>query len=237
MLSDAATLSGGGPVYLLDVDNTLLDNDGFTADLSERLVRGFGAAENARYWSLYEALRQQLGYAAYLAALQEFRVGLDTEPELLEMSDFLLDYPFAERLYPQALETIASLRHTAVPVILSDGDIVFQPRKIRRSGLWDAVGGRVMITLHKEQTLEAMEQRFPASHYVMVDDKPQLLAAMKDRLGGRISTVFVRQGHYAAAAVNQSIEPPPDFAIDRIADLRSLNPQLLAASVPSKESA
>ena len=207
-----------GAVFLLDVDNTLLDNDGFAADLDAHLAQAFGAAERERYWTLYADLRRQLGYADYLATLQQFRIGLDDDPALLRISAFLLDYPFAARLYPRALEAIAHLRTLGLPVVLSDGDVVFQPRKIQRSGIWDAVEGRVLIYLHKERMLPTMQQRFPASHYVMVDDKPQLLAAMKQALGDKLTTVFVRQGHYAAAA-GTTIDPAPDRTIEHIGDL------------------
>ena len=213
-------LSSNETVFLLDVDNTLFDNDRFGADLGNRLEQGFGVAGRQRYWTIYNALREELGYADYLWALQKFRVGLDDDlPELLQMSAFVLDYPFAARLYPRALETIAHLRTLGLPVILSDGDVVFQPRKIQRSGIWEAVDGRVLIYLHKERMLDAMQHRFPAAHYVMIDDKPQLLAAMKRILGTRLTTVFVRQGHYAAESVNAAIDPLPDRAFERIGDL------------------
>ena len=207
-------------VFLLDVDNTLFDNDRFGADLGERLEQAFGGAGRQRYWTIYSALREELGYADYLLALQKFRVGLDDDlPELLQLSAFVLDYPFAERLYPRALEAIVHLRTLGLPVILSDGDVVFQPRKIQRSGIWEAVDGRVLIYLHKERMLDAMQRRFPAPHYVMIDDKPQLLAAMKRVLGARLTTVFVRQGHYAAESINAVIDPLPDRSIERIGDV------------------
>jgi len=211
-------------VFLLDVDNTLLDNDRFSADLDARLERDFGAAQRGRYREIYAALRDQLGYADYLGAMQAFRAGLDEDVDLLQMSTFLLDYPFAERLYPQALDTIAHLHALGTPVVLSDGDIVFQPRKIQRSGLWDAVHGRVLVYLHKERMLDAMQRRFPARHYVMVDDKPHLLAAMKTAMGDRLSTIFVQQGHYARDAIDDAISPAPDITIARIADLLQLMP-------------
>ena len=206
-------------VFLLDVDNTLLDNDRFSADLDARLERDFGAAQRGRYRAIYAALRDQLGYADYLGALQAFRAGLDEDVDLLQVSTFLLDYPFAERLYPQALDTIVHLRTLGTPVVLSDGDIVFQPRKIQRSGLWDAVQGRVLVYLHKERMLDAVQRRFPARHYVMVDDKPHLLAAMKAAMGDRLTTVFVQQGHYARDAVGDAIDPAPDITIARIDEL------------------
>ena len=206
-------------VFLLDVDNTLLDNDRFAQDLGERLESAFGAAERARYWEIFGRRREALGLADYLGALQDFRTGLDDNPQLLGMSDFLLEYPFASRLFPQALEAVAHLRTLGLPVVLSDGDIVFQPRKIHRSGVWAAVEGRVLIYLHKEKMLEHMQQRYPAKQYVMVDDKANLLAAMKSALGARLTTVFVRQGHYALAAESKSAEPAPDLVIERIGDL------------------
>jgi FMN phosphatase YigB (HAD superfamily) len=206
-------------VVLLDVDNTLLDNDRFVADLGDHLARLFGAAERDRYWSIFAALRKQLGYADYLGALEKFRDGREEDPQLLMMAQFMLEYPFADRLYPGALETIAHLHRYGRLVILSDGDIVFQPRKIQRSGLWAAVDGRVIVTVHKERSLGATRRRFPAAHYVMVDDKPQLLVAMKRLLGRELTTVFVRQGHYATEARDSVFDPPADVCVDRIADL------------------
>jgi FMN phosphatase YigB (HAD superfamily) len=212
-------LNAGDVIFLLDVDNTLLDNDRFAEDLGDRLEQAFGAPERARYWEIFGRLREQLGLADYLASLQAFRTGLDDHPDLLAMSEFLLEYPFAARLFPRALEAVAHLNTLGRPVVLSDGDIVFQPRKIQRSGIWDAVRGRVMIYLHKERVLDHMQQRYPAKHYVMVDDKPNLLAAMKSVLKDRLTTVFVRQGHYALAAQSNSVDRAPDMIIERIGDL------------------
>ena len=217
MLSEPAT------IFLLDVDNTLLDNDRFAADLGDRLENCFGAAQRARYWDIFAQRRTALGLADYLGSLQEFRAGLDDNPQLLDMSQYLLEYPFASRLFPRALEAIAHLRTLGSPVVLSDGDIVFQPRKIQHSGIWDAVEGRVMIYVHKEKVLDHMQRRFPAEHYVMVDDKANLLAAMKSVLGGQLTTVFVRQGHYALAAESNSVVPAPDLVIERIGDLLNHN--------------
>jgi FMN phosphatase YigB (HAD superfamily) len=212
-------LSPADIVFLLDVDNTLLDNDRFGADLGAKLEQSFGGAERDRYWSIYAALRDELGYADYLGTLQRFRNGIAEEPMLLQMSAFVLDYPFAERLYPRAVQAIAHLRRLGRAVVFSDGDIVFQPRKIQRSGIWDAVGGDVLVTVHKQLALPAMQQRFPARRYVMVDDKPMLLAAMKRTLGERLGTVFVRQGHYARESAGAAIDPQPDLTIDAIGDL------------------
>lgn len=223
-------------VFLLDVDNTLLDNDRFAADLAARLDDAFGRAERERYWSIYAGLRDQLGYADYLGALQGFRAGNDDEPALLQMSAFLLDYPFRERLYPRALAAIRHLRTLGTAVILSDGDIVFQPRKLQRSGLWDAVAGRVLIYPHKEHMLDAIQRRFPAMHYVMVDDKPQLLAAVKRVLVDRLTTVLVRQGHYAAAAERIAIEPAPDMTVEHIGNLCDLAlPDFRATATASEQ--
>lgn len=221
-------------VFLLDVDNTLLDNDRFGADLRAHLEKNFGAEQCERYWSLYERLRDEAGYADYLATLQAFRKGLEGRPELLQVSAFLLEYPFAERLYPGTLEGIAYLRTLGLPVVLSDGDMVFQPRKVQRSGIWEAVEGRVLITLRKEYSLDLVQQRFPATHYVMLDDKPQLLAAMKSALGEKLTTIFVRQGHYAEDATDAAIAPAPDLCIDRIGVLLDLDRSHFRAARPAQ---
>jgi FMN phosphatase YigB (HAD superfamily) len=216
-------LSGGEVVFLLDVDNTLLDNDRFAADLGERLERSFGAAQRDRYWDIFSRRRAALGLADYLGSMQDFRAGLDDHAELLRMSEFLLEYPFSSRLFPGALEAVAHLRTLGKPVVLSDGDIIFQPRKIQRSGICSAVEGRVLIYLHKEKVLDHVQQRYPAGHYVMVDDKAKLLAAMKSTLGSKLSTVFVRQGHYAFAPESAAAAPAPDLVIERIAELKNLS--------------
>ena len=227
------TSEAAAVVFLLDVDNTLLDNDRFGADLGDTLQQAFGATGRERYWAIYEELRQQSGFADYLGALQRFRAGLDNEPSLLQMSAWLLDYPFADRLYPHALETVAHLRTLGPTAILSDGDVVFQPRKIQRAGLWAALRGEVLIYVHKQQMLVAMQQRYPAAHYVMVDDKPHILAAMKQRLGHKLTTVFVRQGHYAADSANEIVDPAPDLAIACIGDLRRRKLEDFLPSAPA----
>ena len=214
-------------VFLLDVDNTLLDNDRVVADLQAHLEQEFGARTAGRYWTHFEALRRELGYADYLGALQRWR--LDAEPmpgsemRLLKMSGFLVDYPYADRLYPHALDVIRHLNASGPTVVLTDGDVVFQPRKIQRSGLWDAVAGRVLIYIHKEQMLDAVQQHYPARHYVMVDDKPRILAAMKGFMQGRLTTVFPRQGHYALDTAAVAAYPPPDITVERIGDLLNID--------------
>jgi FMN phosphatase YigB (HAD superfamily) len=213
--------TGGEPVYLLDVDNTLLDNDRFSADLDVHLTRALGTEGRARYRRLYQAVREQRGYADYLEPLQQMRRDFEADPDLLQVSGFLLDYPFADRVYPEVSEMLAALRTRGTVVILSDGDIVFQPRKIQRSGLWGAVQGRVLVYVHKENMLDAVQEAYPARHYVMVDDKPRLLAAIKAALGARVTTVYVRQGHYAVDA-DIDASCPPDFCIARIGELAQL---------------
>ncbi len=206
-------------VFLLDVDNTLLDNDLIQDDLKNHLEREFGPESRDRYWATFEALRVELGYADYLGALQRYRLGDLNDPRLLLMSSYLVDYPFGERLYPNALDVIRHFRKWGPTVILSDGDVVFQPRKVQRSGLWDAVEGRVLIYIHKEQMLDAVLKRYPAGHHVMVDDKLRILAAMKDVLGDRLTTVFPRQGHYALDPKNVTAYPPADRTVERIGEL------------------
>ncbi|OOG58780.1 HAD family hydrolase [Polaromonas sp. C04] len=206
-------------VFLFDCDNTLLDNDRVQADLRTHLEREFGAANRDRYWEIFEALRTELGYADYLGALQRYRLDATSDPRLLQMSAFLLDYPFADRLYPGALDVIKHLGLHGPTVVLSDGDVVFQPRKIQRSELWQAVEGRVLIYVHKERMLDDMERRYPARHYVMVDDKLRILAAMKNVMGERLTTVFPRQGHYALDPHNIATYPAADLTVERIGDL------------------
>lgn len=206
-------------VCLFDVDNTLLDNDGVIADLRQYLERHFGAAHRERYFAIFEALRAELGYADYLGTLQRFRRESMDDPAVLTMSSFLIDYPFANRLYSGSLDALTHARKFGLTVILSDGDVVFQPRKVQRSGLWEAVEGRVLIYVHKEQMLADVARRYPARHYVMVDDKLRILAAMKAVWKDRLTTVFPRQGHYALDPGNIARYPPADVAIERIGDL------------------
>ena len=230
-------------VFLLDVDNTLLDNDRVVTDLRSHLVQAVGNASAGRYWAIFEQLRSELGYADYLGALQRYRVNElseeTTDPALLQLSPFLLDYPFRDRLYPGALRAIEHLQRFGPKVILSDGDVVFQPRKVQRSGLWQAVEGRVLIYIHKELMLDAVQRHYPAHHYVMVDDKLRILAAMKQTLRERLTTVFPRQGHYAVDPHNIATYPPADITLERIGDLANVDlPDLLGhcpTNIPSKE--
>lgn len=214
-------------VFLLDVDNTLLDNDRIVVDLRRHLEREFGVACASRYWGIFEALRAELGYADYLGAMQRYRLdarsGALDEQRLLLMSSFLIDYPFTERVYPRAFDTITHFGNFGPTVILSDGDVVFQPRKVLQSGLWEAVGGRVLIYVHKEQMLDAVLRHYPAHHYVMVDDKLRILAAMKQVLREQLTTVFPRQGHYALDAVELAKHPAADFSVERIGDLADVD--------------
>jgi FMN phosphatase YigB (HAD superfamily) len=206
-------------VYLFDVDNTLLDNDAVAADLRRHLTDEFGHELQQRYWAEFERLRTELGYADYLGALQRFRVAYPHDTHMLGMSDWLIDYPFRERLYPMATAVVDRVREHGRPVILSDGDVVFQPRKVRRSGLWDAFAGDVLIYIHKEQELAEVERLYPAERYVLVDDKLRILAAVKEVWGDRVTTVFPRQGHYARDASILASTRPADVAVDHIGDL------------------
>ena len=210
-------------VFLLDVDNTLLDNDQVIADLKSHLEHEFGADGAGRFWAIFEGLRSELGYADYLGALQRYRldveIGQGDDSGLLQMSTFLLDYPFADRLYPRALDVVERLSSFGPTGILSDGDIVFQPRKIQRSGLGKAVSDRVLIYIHKERMLDAVQRHHPARHYVMVDDKLRVLTAMKQVMQDRLTTVFPRQGHYALDPAAVAAYPAADLGLDSIGDL------------------
>jgi FMN phosphatase YigB (HAD superfamily) len=208
-----------GLVFLFDVDNTLLDNDRVEKDLRRYLEREFGDKHRDRYFAIFEELRAELGYADYLGALQRYRVGDLCEPRLLTMSSYLVDYPFANRLYPASLDALDHVRQWGLTVILSDGDVVFQPRKVQRSGLWDAAEGRVLIYIHKERMLDDVERYYPAGHYVMVDDKLSILTAMKKAWGDRLTTVWARQGHYALDPGALAMYPHPDVTLERIGDL------------------
>ena len=215
----AARHAAADIVLLFDCDNTLLDNDRVQDDLRAHLAAEFGPGARDRYWAILERLRAELGYVDYLGALQRYRLDDMNDPRLLLMSSFLIDYPFADRLYPGALDAIRHARTMGTTVILSDGDVVFQPRKIERAGLWAAVEGRVLIYIHKEEMLDAVAALYPARRYVMIDDKLRILAAMKAIWKDRLTTVFPRQGHYALDPATIAACPPADITLERIGEL------------------
>jgi FMN phosphatase YigB (HAD superfamily) len=206
-------------VFLFDVDNTLIDNDRVQADLKQHLEQAYGSAARDRYLVILERLRNELGYVDYLGALERFRIETIHRPDILRMSNWLVDYPFADRLYPGALDAVKHVQQWGIAVILSDGDAVFQPRKVERSGLWQAFYDRVLIYVHKEQELDDVERFYPADHYVLIDDKLRILAAVKKIWGERVTTVFVKQGHYAHDPKILSEFPPADIELARIKDL------------------
>jgi FMN phosphatase YigB (HAD superfamily) len=219
-------------VFLVDVDNTLIDNDGLQQDLKDHLERAYGRDARDRYWTIQERLFAELGYRDYLGALQRFRVEHPRDIELLSMSSFLIDYPFAGRLFPSALRVLKRLNDFGPAVILSDGDVVFQPHKVERSGLHDAVDGRVLIYIHKEEAFDDVERRFPAEHYVLIDDKLRILTAAKRFWGDRVTTVLPRQGSYAHDPKMIDAFPQADVTIERIGDLLGFDlPQLRPTSM------
>jgi len=222
-------------VFLVDVDNTLLDNDHIQADIKAYLERQFGAPSRDRYWAILEELFEELGYRDYLGALQRYRVEHPQDMHLLSMSSFLVDYPFAKRLYPGSLDVLERLRQWGPTVLLTDGDVVFQPRKVERSGLSKAVNSHVLIYIHKELALDDVEARYPAQHYVLVDDKPRILAAVKEAWGTRVTTVLPRQGQYAHDANALVSFATPDVTLDRIGDLLDCNLERLLAATPRLE--
>lgn len=217
-------------VFFLDVDNTLLDNDRVVADLMRHLDRQVGKDCRERYFTIFEELRAELGYADYLGALQRYRVEHPRDLQLLAVSHYLVDYPFANRLFPNALDVVDRFKQWGPAVILSDGDVVFQPRKIERSGLFEAVEGNVLIYVHKEREIADVERRYPAKHYVLVDDKLRILTAIKKAWGRRVTTVFPRQGHYAKDPQTLAKYPPADLSIERIGELLDCDLDTLVAA-------
>jgi FMN phosphatase YigB (HAD superfamily) len=205
--------------YLIDVDNTLLDNGVVIADLRRNLRETLGREGELRYWQIFEELFHEPGFADYLGAFNRYSVEHPRDPRLFDVSLLLLNYPFAERLYPRSLDVIAALRRRGPVAIVSDGDVVYQPYKIRRSGLWDAVDGHVLVYVHKEQMIDDIERRYPARRYVMLDDKIYVLAAMKAIWRERVLTVFVRQGHYALDEALVAKSPPADITVDSIGEV------------------
>jgi FMN phosphatase YigB (HAD superfamily) len=214
-------MANASNVFLFDVDNTLLDNDQVTADLRRHLASAVGQDRSRRYWELFEQIRDEMGYADYLGALQRYRLENPHEPQLLAVSYFLLGYPFANRLFPESLDAVQYVEQFGTAVILSDGDVVFQPRKVYKSGLYERFGGNVLLYIHKEHELADVEARYPAEHYVLIDDKVRILAAVKEIWKHRVTTVFVRQGHYALDAASVAKYPAADMTIERIGDLKN----------------
>jgi FMN phosphatase YigB (HAD superfamily) len=210
-------------LFLVDVDNTLMNNDRIQDDLKRHIERKFGTECRDRFWTIQERLFEELGYRDYLGALQRFRVENPYEPHLVTAATFLVDYPFANRLYPGALDVLERFRTWGRTVILTDGDVVFQPRKVERSGIFEAVDGHVLIYIHKEESLEDVVRRYPAEHYVMVDDKLRILTAIKQYWGDRVTTVFPRQGQFAHDQRVLASYPAPDVTVDRIDSLLELD--------------
>ncbi|MGA7295388.1 MAG: HAD family hydrolase [Terriglobales bacterium] len=218
-------------MFFFDVDNTLLNNDRVADDLKRHLIDKVGTPSAGRYWEIFEELRTELGYADYLGALQRYRVERPRDPKLLAVSHFMINYPFANRLYPESLDAVAYAQRMGRTVILSDGDVVFQPRKVDCSGLYEVFEGHVLIYIHKEHELDDVEAKYPAAHYVMVDDKVRILAAIKEHWGSRVTTVFPRQGHYALDAPQVAKYPKPDITISRVGELQNYSlEQILAAA-------
>jgi FMN phosphatase YigB (HAD superfamily) len=221
-------------VFLVDVDNTLLDNDRVQADIKRHLAEHFGIPCRDRYWAILEHLFAELGYRDYLGALQRYRVEHPRDARLLAMSSYLVDYPFANRLYPESLDVLERLSGWGRTVLLTDGDVVFQPRKVQRSGLYEAVDGHVLIYIHKEEQLEDVEAHYPAQHYVLIDDKPRILAAVKKSWGRRVTTVFPQQGSYANDPVARATTPPADVTVRRIGEVLDYTPARLVAAAAGR---
>jgi len=223
--------NNNGLVFLFDVDNTLLDNDRVTEDLRRHLTQQVGPERQQRYWDFFEQLRSELGYADYLGALQRFRLEYPRDMAVLTVSQFLINYPFATRLYPDSLDVVEHVKQWGQAVVLSDGDVVFQPLKVERSGLWETFEGNVLIYIHKEQELDDVESRFPAQHYVLIDDKLRILSAVKKVWGAKVTTVFPRQGHYAKDPQALASYPAADLSVERIGDLLQYDLQSFLAPV------
>ncbi len=217
-------------VFLFDVDNTLVDNDHIVADMKSNLALDIGDDQQARYWEYFEQLRTELGYADYLGALQRYRINHPRDFKIIAVSYFLMNYPFANRLFPCSLDVIEQYKQYGETTILSDGDMIFQPLKVERSGLRQAVDEKVMIYIHKEQELDDVKARYPADHYVLIDDKVRILDAVKKTWGAQVTTVFPRQGHYAADTKDNAQYMTPDVTVDRIDQLRDYDLARLRAA-------
>jgi FMN phosphatase YigB (HAD superfamily) len=209
-------------VFLIDVDNTLLDNDKVKKDFDAHLQAELGPELTQRFWELYEQVRQEKSVIDIPESLRRLR----QETPLSKMDEQTYDhvvsifenYPFFQALYPHALETLAYLSTLGTTVIVSDGDCFFQAEKIYHSNLADAVEGRVLIYTHKQEHLDEIMQCYPADHYAMIDDKPQILADAKALLGSKLTTVFVKQGKYATDKLPENFTP--DIEVSHIGDLR-----------------
>jgi FMN phosphatase YigB (HAD superfamily) len=216
-------MSTPGIVFLFDIDNTLVDNDHVQADLKHHLATTYGPEARDRYWEILEQLRTELGYVDYLGALERYRLEALHRPEILRMSNWMIDYPFADRVYPGAMDAVRHVRQWGLPVVLSDGDAVFQPRKVERSGIWNEFEGRVLIYIHKEEELDDVERLYPARHYVLIDDKLRILSTAKKIWGERVTTIFPKQGHYALDPAVLKQFPPADVELAAIGDLVKFN--------------
>ena len=222
-------------VFLVDVDDPLLDNDRIQNDLRNNLEREFGQGNRDRYWVMQEEMSQEAGCRDYLRALQRYRSENPTDVRILSMSSFLADYPFANRLYPGALDVLERFRSWDQTVILSDGDLVFQPRRVERSGISEVVEGHVFIYVHKQEALEDVWKRYPARHYVLVDDKLRILTAVKKGWGDGVTAVFPRQGKFAHDRAVIAANPTSDVTVARASDLLGFELlALLATSQPTK---
>jgi hypothetical protein len=207
-------------VFLLDVDNTLLDNDRAKEDMAARVEDLVGAERAARWWELYEQVRQETDVVDYPRTLTRYRAVFPDEPRFPHLADFILGLPYAGYVYPGALETLTYLRTLGTTVIVSDGDAVYQAAKIARAGLAAAVDDHVLIFLHKEGRIEDVRQRYPAEHYLLIDDKLRILARLKGILGDLVTTLHVAQGHYASS--ERGIYPAADLEVPSIAAVRQL---------------
>ena len=219
-------------VFLIDVDNTLIDNDNVKNDLDAHLRVEIGPALTDRFWELYEQAREQSGVVNIPLALAWLRektpLSVLDQQTYLHIHSLFDNYPFFKALYPHTLETLQYLRTLGLTVIVSDGDMFFQAEKIHHSHLAEAVEGRVLIYTHKQQHLHEIMQQYPADHYAMIDDKPQILADAKSIMGDRLTTVFVQQGKYAAGQKLANFTP--DISVLHIADLMQVSVEQFASS-------
>jgi FMN phosphatase YigB (HAD superfamily) len=220
VVSEDVGVTGMAPViFLVDVDDTLLDNDRIRTDIQEHLADSYGVVLAERYWTVQERRFVELGYRDYLGAVQEWWEGESADPRLLELSRYLLDYPFADRLYEGALDVLAHLRSLGRTIVLTDGDAVFQPTKVERAGIAAAVDGHVLVYIHKELELDDVERRYPAARYVLVDDKLRILSAAKGFWGERVTTVLPLQGQFATDPEIAAAHPAADVTVEEIGDL------------------